>query len=75
MSRRAEAFAVLDEREHEQRWMIEGLWQQYLAYLAALRSVLTRHHFDEFRGVCDGCHWSPCPDETDVIDALLGEER
>jgi hypothetical protein len=40
-------------------------------WLVALRRVLTRHY--GINGVCRVCEeGSPCSDETDAIDALLG---
>ena len=48
--------------------------EEHLRHLAALRSILTRH--EPFAGICPGCRLdSPCPDETDVINAVLGKEN
>jgi|SRR6478609_8097788 len=65
--RRTEAFAVLDNDSNP--------WPS--AALTALRSVLERHReADRYgKGICDWCECaSPCPDETDAINALLGEQ-
>lgn len=86
--RRAEAFAVLDERKAEaEAWVnslthepglgYENLFQAVLAYLAALRSVLERHapwRGDEGSGCRCGVRHYPCPDAQAVIDAVLGPE-
>jgi hypothetical protein len=64
--RRAEAFAVLGDR-------IARYWDFDLATTNALRLVLNRHR-DDGTGMCWWCtRFSPCPDETDVIDAVLGQ--
>ena len=62
-------------------------WREHMAYLAALRSVLERHRPGP--GVKDGGKdfalsrppWcvtcledAPCPDETAVINAVLGQK-
>lgn len=71
--RRAEAFAVLDV--WESRVPPPHVAPVERRVLAALRSVLERHRPQQF-GWCMYCTAtrSPCPDETVVIDALLGEE-
>ena len=73
--RRTEAFAVLDGLAGDRVVSAERL-------LATLRSVLERHQSRGGFTVSpllpgeDYCQWcgrdSPCPDETAVIDALLG---
>ena len=68
--RRAQAFAVLDERQRTGRITSRPLW-------AALRSVLERHHVGELPKDerCVHCDWrSPCPDEIAIVDALVPDE-
>ena len=74
--RRTEAFAALDEWETFVEPFAITSWEQRL--ITALRSVLERHRPDEFDvEFCRGCHYhykgdGGCPDETAVIDAVLG---
>jgi hypothetical protein len=70
MNRRAEAFAVLDKRADADEITVPT---------AFVRSVLKRHYPVDIAGNSPWCHtcrhYSPCEDETAVIDALLGEEQ
>jgi hypothetical protein len=68
--RRAEALAVLDEWERSDLRGPDGDF--VLRSIGVLRSMLERHNDD---GRCSWCVPLPCPDETFVIDALLGEDR
>lgn len=72
--RRAEAFAELDRLDALAVFLPENAYDQRLN--AALRSVLERHYPVDIAGNSPWCHtcrhYSPCPDETDVINAVLG---
>jgi hypothetical protein len=63
--RRARAFAVLDA--------MDDVDPRCPRMSAALRSVLERH--DKYNAsFCQGCANPPCPDETDILDALVPDE-